>query len=223
MRSVVFGLMASFMMAVSAIADELWVAFDLSDSSPLLLEDAAAMRGGVTVAEAIRSLKRGDTVFLRSFGEAGVSEQQINLTIRLVGNNRPKKVARDVQAFIASLPELTRKGTLKLEHRTNVMGWLERAGPTLNCQSTPTRVIALTDGIEWSGAIRGDQLLSGAPLPPPSGAILEGCLVEFWGVGQQQKKFGNDDRWYPILRKSWTAYMADAGAAKFVAYAKYSR
>jgi hypothetical protein len=204
-------------------ADELWAAVDTSDSVPLFLEDDLAARAGQTVADAVRKLGPGDKVFLRSFGEAGVSETQLHINIRMAGRTRPPAVARDIEQLFASFPEMLRQGKLKVEYRTNVMGWLERVGPSLNCLEEPTTLLVMTDAIEWSEAIKGSELLQGAPLPPPSGSILEGCHVVFWGVGQQQKKFGNDDRWFPILNSAWSVWMEAAGATSFKAHADYSR
>lgn len=223
MRNMISTLALVMSMATSSLADEVWIAVDTSDSFPLLLEDDVALRAGQTVAESIRVLKAKDEVFLRSFGEAGVSATQIHINARIGGRVKPQAAARDIQKLFASLPELVRQGTMTIEKRTNVMGWLERIGPLLNCQDTPTRVIVFTDAIEWSSAIKGSELLQGAPLPSPSGKILDGCHVEFWGVGQQQKKFGNDDRWYPILKAAWEPFMQQAGAASFKAYADFSR
>jgi len=223
MRTMVFASVLASLMATASTADEIWAAVDTSDSVPLFLEDDVAARAGRTIADAVRKLGPGDKVFLRSFGEAGVSETQIHVNIEMAGRTRPQNVARDIEQLFGSLPELVRQGKLKVEHRTNVMGWLERVGPMLNCREEPTKLIVATDAIEWSEAIKGSELLQGAPLPPPSGRILEGCEVEFWGVGQQQKKFGNDDRWYPILKSAWTVWMDAAGAASFKAYADYSR
>lgn len=223
MRKMVLSSVASILMATASGAAEIWGVVDFSDSVPILLEDDIATRAGRTLAGAVRDLGPGDKVFLRSFGEAGVSETQIHVNIRMAGRTRPQKVARDIEQFFGSLPELVQQGKLKVEYRTNVMGWLERVGPTLNCRDEPTKLIIFTDAIEWSASIKGSELLQGTPLPPPSGRILEGCEVEFWGVGQQQKKYGNDDRWYPILKASWKVYMEQAGAASFDAYADYSR
>jgi hypothetical protein len=141
----------------------------------------------------------------------------------MAGRTRPPAVARDIEQLFASFPEMLRQGKLKVEYRTNVMGWLERVGPSLNCLEEPTTLLVMTDAIEWSEAIKGSELLQGAPLPPPSGSILEGCHVVFWGVGQQQKKFGNDDRWFPILNSAWSVWMEAAGATSFKAHADYSR
>lgn len=223
MRMTIFAAIVVAVTGAPVAAAELWAAVDTSDSVPLFLEADIAARAGQTVANAVRDLGPGDKVFLRSFGEAGVSETQLHINIRMAGRTRPPAVARDIAQLFGSFPGLVEQGKLKVEHRTNVMGWLERVGPTLNCREEPTTLLVMTDAIEWSEAIKGSELLQGAPLPPPSGPILEGCHVEFWGVGQQQKKFGNDDRWYPILKSAWTIWMDAAGVASFKAYADYSR
>jgi hypothetical protein len=207
----------------SAQAGELWVGLDMSDSAPLLLEDAQAAAAGETIAAAIEGLERGDLIRIISFGESGVSDRQIDLTVELSGRNRPEVIAPQVQALISSLPQRARDGRLRLEGQTNVMGFLERIGPLLNCQDEPTSLLVMTDGIEWSAAITGEGLLAGEPLPPPSGPILQGCTVTFWGLGQQRREYSHDDGWYPILRAAWATYMDQAGVAAFAAYGEYKR
>lgn len=206
-----------------AKADTLVIGIDLSDSSPLTLEDAAAARAGKTAASKIETMKRGDTIMLRSFGLPGVTKTQIHETVKITGRYRVNVAMNQIESFIASLPKLVRDGKISIENRTNAIGWLERSGPTLECRNETTNVLMLSDGIEWSEGIKGSQILKGTPLPPPSMKILDGCHVEMWGMGQQQRKFGNDDRWYPVLRKTWTQFMNEAGVASFKGYAVYSR
>jgi len=206
-----------------AQAAELWVGLDMSDSAPLLLEDAQAAAAGETIAAAIQGLERGDLVRIISFGESGVSDRQIDLTVELNGRNPPEVIAPQVQTLIASLPQRARDGQLHMETQTNAMGFLERIGPLLNCQTEPTALLVMTDGIEWSASISGEGLLAGEPLPSPSGSILEGCAVIFWGLGQQRREYNHDDGWYPILRTAWSTYMNEAGVASFSAYGEYKR
>ena len=223
MRPMILSSVVATFLAMPALATELWIGIDASDSAPLFLENDVAARAGQTVAAAVLPLGPGDQVFLRSFGEAGVSEKQVHVNITMAGRTRPETVARELSKVFGSFPELVAQGKLKIEGQTNVMGFLERIGPLLDCKGTPTTIIIFTDGIEWSQAITGRELINGAALPSPSGRILEGCHVEFWGVGQQQKKFGNDDRWYPTLKSAWGVWMDEAGAASFRAFASYSR
>lgn len=222
MRMLFSALLASVSMA-PAMADELWVGIDMSDSAPLLLEDIQAAAAAETIADEIRQLERGDLVRIISFGESGVTDRQIDFSIELSGRNRPAAIAEQFLELIASLPQRTRDGQLHTESQTNAMGFLERIGPLLNCQSVPTTLLVMTDGIEWSTAITGEGLLAGQPLPPPSGPILQGCAVTFWGLGQQRREFGHDDGWYPILRAAWSTYMDQAGVAEFAAFGEYKR
>ena len=222
MRKIILAALATTFLASPAAA-ELWVGLDTSDSAPLFLEDNQAAAAGETVAAAIRDLNRGDRIRILSFGESGVSNRQIDLTVELSSRNRPELIAGQVQTIIASLPQRTRDGQLHLETQTNAVGFLERIGPLLDCQNEPTTVLLMTDGIEWSTAVTGRELLQGAPLPAPSGPILQGCHVVFWGLGQQQRGFGHDDSWYPILRTAWADFMRQAGVASFDAYGEYKR
>lgn len=222
MRKLILAALAtSYLTPVTAA--ELWVGIDMSDSAPLLLEHDQAAAAAETIARAIRGLERGDRVRILSFGESGVSDRQIDITIKLSSRNRPELIASQVQAIIASLPQRARDGQLHIESQTNAVGFLERIGPLLNCENEPTMLLVMTDGIEWSSAVTGKELLQGAALQEPSGPILQDCHVVFWGLGQQQRGFGHDDSWYPLLRSTWTDFMGQAGAASFAAYGEYKR
>lgn len=207
-------------------ADEqawLWIAVDTSGSAPLFAEPPAASQAGRTASQAIRELGPGDHLRILSFGEAGVSGTQIDISITMRGQHRPDTVAPVIEQIFSDFPVLVENGDLRVEGQTNLLDWFERIGPMLNCQAEPTTLLIFTDAIEFSAAIDGNDLIAGVPLPAPSGRILEGCHVVFWGVGQQQTQYGNDGAWYPTLRSTWAVYTRQAGVASFAAYANYGR
>ncbi|WP_316861069.1 hypothetical protein [uncultured Cohaesibacter sp.] len=198
--------------------------FDASDSVAINVDHNVARAAGNTIEKMIAELAPGDQVKLRSFGTAGIADQQININITLgkKPRTRPNKIAPQVGHIVRSLPRLAASGEFAIQPRTNIIGFVERIAPTLDCQNQTTRLILLTDGIEWSSQVRGDHLLMGkAELPPPSGPILKGCSVVMLGVGQQSSKLGTDSRWFPFLKKKWEAFFMEAGAAKFTAYATF--
>lgn len=213
--------LAVILSLMPAYAADLMIALDLSDSMPIVVEERVAKRASSTIANKIHKMDRGDTIMIRSFGFAGASEQQINENLKITGRRNPARAAKQVGGFIAALPNLVRDGKINVETQTNITGWLEMVGPTI-CPDGTT-ILVMSDAIEWSANVTGKDLIQGADLPEPSYSFLEGCKVEFWGVGQQIRKFGTDPAWYPTLRKAWSKYMELAGASDFRAYGVYSR
>ena len=166
-------------------------------------------------------MKPGDTIMLHSLGTAGTASRQIDIEITLgrKPKNRARRIASQLGRLVASLPKLVAKGQLKLQNRTNIIGYLVTLAPSLDCRNQPTTLRIFSDSIEWSTFISGDDLLSGKKdLPAPSGEILKGCHVSMHGVGQQSEKLGTDARWFVRLRDQWTKFFDAAGVASFKAY-----
>ena len=198
-------------------------AFDMSDSYLVAVHDRSAQAAGAVVADDIAALSVGDAVWLRSFGLAGVMDREINVTVTLGSRvqERPRRIAPEIGNLIASIPERVRGGQLTVQNRTNIIGFLDAIGASLDCRTRPTTLVLFTDGIEWSTQVRGDELLAGtASLPAPSGRFLEGCHVEMRGLGQVSDTT-TDSRWFPILRDQWAAFFEAAGVASFRAYATF--
>jgi hypothetical protein len=198
-------------------------AFDMSESYLVATLDRSAQAAGAVVARQVASLSPGDEVWLRSFGLAGVMDQEINVTVILGSRvqERPRRIAPQIGNLVGSIPERVRSGQLSVQNRTNIVGFLSSISTSLDCQARPTTLVLFTDGIEWSTQVRGDQLLAGtASLPAPSGAILEGCHVEMRGLGQVSDT-ATDSRWFPILQEQWSTFFEIAGVASFRAYATF--
>lgn len=210
-----------------AVASEnglLVIGKDNSDSFSLFVNPAIARSAGKTVELLVRDMKPGDRVRVLSFGLAGVATRQIDIEIEIgrKARTRPRRVAEALGAFVRSLPGRVERGEIEVQNRTNIIGFIEGLAPSLDCETTPTRILLFSDGIEWSTQVRGDDLLSGrADLPAPSGPILKGCVIEMRGLGQQTTELGTDSRWFPLLRDQWSVFFAAAGAASFTAYAEF--
>ena len=199
-------------------------AIDISDSVSHAVDRNVAQAAGDMVGSIVAGLQPGDEVRIRSLGAAGIAVGQfsINVTIGRKAKTRASRIAPAIGDFVRSLPDRVAKGQIALQSNTNIIGFVEAIAPSLDCQTDKTRLILLTDGIEWSTQVRGSDLVSGkAQLPPPSGQILKGCIVEMRGVGQQAASIGTDSRWFPVLKAQWRAFFEAAGVAQFSAYATF--
>lgn len=199
-------------------------AFDISDSAPVATDRNIARQAGKTVRAITAALRPDDRVKLRSLGFAGAVETQIdvNVTLGRKVRSRADRIAPVLGRLVASFPERAERGEIEVQTRTNIIGFVEALAPSLDCRNVDTRIVIFTDGIEWSTQVKGQDLVDGkADLPPPSGPILEGCVVEMRGLGQVAAKYQTDSRWFPRLRTQWTRFFEAAGAARFSAYAAF--
>jgi len=199
-------------------------AFDMSDSAPVAIDPNVANSAGNYVQSYIQRMNPGDRIKIRTLGTAGVVAQQvyINVSLGKNANTRPRRIAPQIGNLVRSLPELVRRGEISIQNRTNIIGFLEALGSSLDCQKTPTTIVIFSDGIEWSTQVRGDDLLSGNQnLPAPSGQVLKACEVEIRGLGQQNSGLVTDSRWFPLLKSQWTKFFTSAGVSRFAAYAEF--
>lgn len=218
-------LASTFLVSASTEAKEIDIfGIDISDSGPLTVDRNVSRAAGNLVKNTVARLQPGDEVRLRSFGAAGIASQQINInvTIGRKAKARANRIAPAIGEFLSSLPDRVEKGQITLQTNTNIIGFVEAIAPSLDCEANQIRLILLTDGIEWSEQMNGSELIAGkAQLPPPSGQILKGCIVEMRGVGQQAASRWTDSRWFPILKAQWRSFFEAAGVARFSAYATY--
>lgn len=210
--------------STTAFAKELQIIVDISNSVPVTSDQNVARAAGAYIQKKVAHLNPGDVVKIRSLGEAGIAAEQININVTLgkKARQRPERLASQIGQIINGLPSLVEGGDLELQTRTNIIGYLEAIGPSLNCQSNPVHLIFLTDGIEYSTRVNGNELLAGkAHLPAPSGAYLTGCTAEIRGLGQLASHYKTDSRWLPLLTKEWTRFFEQAGASTFRGFATF--
>jgi hypothetical protein len=217
--------LTAFLTTEPLAAEEVHIfGIDISDSVPVTVNRNIAMSAGTLVENRVARLQPGDEVKIRSFGAASVANDQINIRVVLgrKARERAERVAPALGDFVRSLPDLVESGKITLQTNTNIIGFVEAMAPTLDCQAQQTHLVLFTDAIEWSSQAIGNDILAGtANLPPPSGQILKGCIVEMRGVGQLAAKFRTDSRWFPILREQWRTFFEAAGVAQFSAFATY--
>ena len=215
---------AALLTSSPAVAREVMIVLDFSNSFPLTdpdsggLSSSPAERAGRYVEELIAELEIGDTIKIRSFGLQGVGKTQLFYNIALTNRYRPARAGQEIGNLIASIPEGVRDGKIKVEDRTDLIGFMETTASSLDCSEDGTMLI-ISDGIQWSDSYQGPLFLEGVPLPDPSSAFLEGCTIEMRGVGAD--RFGTSDMWVNPLRQAWTVYFEKAGAAAFSAHARF--
>ena len=215
-RNLMAGVALAAILSTPAAANggrDLVFVFDLSDSAPVAVDQAIATQAGNYLETRIMTLEPGDSVKLRSFGQNGVAGTQIHMNVEITKRNRAVRIAPQLGEAVRSLPAMVKAGKITVESRTQLTGFLEAFGAGLDCQARPTDIVILSDGIEWTDQYQTDDLLSGKPLPAPSGDILAGCHIEFRGLGQLQSGMQTDPRWFPALKTVWSQYLQAAGAA----------
>lgn len=219
-------LLAAGLITTPAYAREVKIiGIDISDSVPITINQNIALAAGDLIERMVAVMQPGDEVKLRSIGTAGISVEQINLSVTVgrKARERADRLAPQIGNVIRSLPDRVEAGHIQVQTSTNIIGFVETiAAPSLDCESEPGTLVLFTDGIEWSPQVLGRDLLAGdADLPAPSGQILKGCTVEMYGVGQQASSLGTDSRWFLLLRDQWRTFFEAAGVARFSAFAAF--
>ena len=199
-------LLIAALSAVSANAKTLTVAVDISGSNPLVSVPAFAQIAGRYAGEQIAALDFGDTLEIRTIGDASLANFRAE-KIRITRKDRADKVAQRVASFIASLPSKDMPGS----GETNLVGFFEFGN--FDC-ANKGRILVLTDGIESSPAMNAHKFMAGKALPLPDANLLSGCEVTMYGLGQNSA-----GEWPPQviknIRNGWAAWMKKAGASKF--------
>ncbi len=157
--------------SVPTCAKDLIIGLDVSDSVPITMEQHIADQVASLIHSRIARMKIGDSVKIRSLGTYGAAAQTMHANIRLSRKSRPRKVAKNIYRLIRSLPALIKKGKVKLQNSTNIVGFLEAIGPSLECKKVPTVILILSDGIEHSAYLSGLDLVSGKKELMPTGVM----------------------------------------------------
>lgn len=196
---------ASFVLCASgAFAKTLTIGIDVSESNPLVSSPAFASVAGKYVRTQVAQLHMLDVVEIRTIGDRSMANFKTE-RIQINRHNRPDKAADMVARYIAGLPNKTHEGN----GSTNLIAFMEFSS-NFDC-ANGGRILLLTDGIESSDYISSEDFLSGKPLSKPDSNFLAGCEVSMLGFGQNA-----NGEWPPQviknMRKSWNAWMKDAGA-----------
>lgn len=192
------------LVCAAAIADAktLTIGIDLSASNPLLSHKNFAHVASQHVSSEINKLKDGDVVHVKTFGSRKDALNLLNPTFEISRRLKPNKVASIVAQYIQSLPEQKEAS----QSSTNLVAWLEFTSE-FNCAEN-SQILVITDGLESSSYVDGNQLLQAKKSLPKAEVNLKGCALTFYGLGAgwmpQQVKF---------VRKEWERWAEQAGAS----------
>ncbi len=186
------------------------IGLDLSQSNPLVKDDAYAARAGARTAQELLALPLKSRVMVRTFGSYDGSENGLKVDQVISAHARPRSVAQGVAELIAHVPALVRAGKLKSQGMTNIVPFLDTMAEIVDCKATDVRVILVTDGFEDSEYAHLTR--HGGHLPAPASANYEGCdALTILGLGQ-----GSGSPSATVhLRKEWKAYAEKAGFRRF--------
>lgn len=208
--------MAIHLIILPAKADMLSIGLDLSGSVPLVTDSVFANHVAEYLRDSINKLKIGDHVQLRTFGLYGMSNNIRRLDVTISRRDRPSQVATAVYTIVRSVPKLVGSGKLQAQGETNILGYLDGEARLLSCASEPTEIILVTDGVENSDLIRGQDLISGkGKLPTSTGHPLAGCSMTIIGIGQLAK--GASAKTTQKLVSAWAEWADSAGTREFKA------
>lgn len=192
---------SALLITAPTYAKTLTIGIDLSGSNPLLSDPAFAVNAARFAADKVSALKNGDVLQLMRFGARTSTENLQTQRIVISGRNRPKKMAKQVEAYIRTLPKQLNKG----QPSTNLVTWLEFTND-FNCNEQST-VLAITDGLESSSVISAKAFITGSKSLPTPDVDLTGCKVIFYGLGA-----GLEFTAIKHIRKGWTDYLGKSGA-----------
>lgn len=192
---------ALMMGSVSSQSATLTIGIDLSGSNPLLSQEAFAAQAGQHAAEAIKRLKEGDVVRVRTFGARSDAANLPVHSATIGRRNRPSEVGNAVAAYLRRLPGQAGKG----QPSTNILAFLE-LGSGFGCE-TNGAVLLITDGIESSSVVSAKALLDGKAVLPAPGPNLRGCALTFYGLGA-----GWELQQVKNLKVAWSQWAKKAGA-----------
>lgn len=187
--------------AFTAHAKTLTIGIDLSASNPLLGHKNFAYVASQHVASEINKLKDGDVVHVKTFGSRTDALNLLNPTFEISRRMKSQKVAGIVAQYIQSLPEQKEIS----QSSTYLVAWLEFTSG-FNC-TEGSQILVITDGLESSSYVDGNQLLQGKKNLPKAEVNLKGCALTFYGLGAG---------WMPqqvkIVRNEWERWAEQAGA-----------
>lgn len=204
----------SLMSAGLARADVIYLAIDLSSSTTFSTNAEFARGAGLWVARELEGLPEGSRVHIHTLGDYGQLENLTRVTLEVTPRRKAHKVARHAGGVVARVPELIKQGTVEGAKTTHLISYLENESYTMNCKAEPTRIILLSDGVEWSSEVDGRALMAGqVGLPEPTSKILEGCEgLTMLSIGQMQ---GGNPALTRHLIVAWRNWAEAAGIKTF--------
>lgn len=187
------------------------VGLDLSSSNPLVDDASYARKVGSRVRKDFEDLAFRSEVRIRTFGAYDSSANPFSFDATVSTRQRPEVLGRDMETFISNIPLLVKQGKLQTQPYTNILAFLEETSIELDCDTLPTQVILVTDGVEDSEYVR--LKYRDAKLPRPK-KIFSGCYeLQMLGIGRGIDSVTETNR----IRKEWETWAKRAGFKRFLA------
>lgn len=201
MKNLIFVLALSF--ALPSFAKTLTIGIDISGSNPVVSSPEFAKVAAQHVKRKVSALQLGDVVEIRPIGDRSMANFKVE-RIQINRRNRADKVSDMVARYVGSLPTRNFAGG----SASNILSFLEFG--QFKC-ADKSAIFLLTDGIENSQYISGQDFILGKPFPAPETNYLAGCEVTMLGIGQN---VGGEIP--PLILRNmlttWKTYMQTAGA-----------
>ena len=135
----------------TAPPERIVIGLDLSTSNPLVDDKMYAAKLAQRVAAEIKNLPLRSEVWVRTFGAYDSNSNTLRFNEIVSARNRPEKVANGVETLVANIPALIKRGIIKGQPNTNIVGFLENMTQVADCSDPKkTTFILLTDGVEES-------------------------------------------------------------------------
>lgn len=187
------------------------VGLDLSSSNPLVVDTSYARKVAKRIRKDFEDLAFRSEVQIRTFGAYDSSSNPFAFDATISTRQRPEVLGRDMETFISNIPNLVNQGKLETQPYTNILAFLEETAIELDCQTLPTQIILVTDGVEDSEYVR--LKYRDAKLPRPK-KIFAGCYeLQMLGIGRGINSVTETNR----IRKEWQTWAKRAGFKKFLA------
>ena len=194
---------------------DLVIGLDVSASTLLLTNSEYATKVAQRVGSEIQSLRPRSRVTLRSFGTyESKGNELLRYDVTISSVNRPETVEQLIETIITSIPLLVRRGTIKPQMQTNILGFLDNRAQLTECERYKTLIVLVSDGMEDSEL--GQLTRLDSKLPLPSSRIFNHCdKLQILGIGTGSHN--HDPAFTDHLRQQWLAWAAAAGFVAFEA------
>lgn len=196
---------------VLAVADDLTIGLDFSDSYALITDKHYAAEVAKNAADEIAKMSKGDVLRIQAFGTYGVSSLKIEKKLNF--GYPPKKAAIEVRTVIEQIPEMFANGRFEPQQQTGIVAFVSENAGRMKCGAKSGRLIAYTDGVEWTSQTDGQKLADGKAKLPVYGTGFQKCSLQIRGIGY----FAGTGSDYVIvhnLTNAWNAWTAQVGFNK---------
>ena len=197
---------AMLTLSAGANAQNLTIGLDLSLSNPLVADPSFSKEALEFIAEHIEPMKAKSQVKIKLLGARDNTTVIKTKTFKIKRRGQAKTL-KEVAAYILRQSQ----DKSKFQQATNLVSWLEFND--FKC-AQGGKVIVVTDGIEASEYVSGQDFITGKrDLPKPDKHHkLKDCDVYFYGVG-----VGRLAKETKIIRDAWINYFEQAGVKSFTA------